>query len=49
MRKRFRPDGRFALLCPVRDEKSEHYSRICWVRLKPYGGIGKTEQGRRSV
>jgi hypothetical protein len=35
------PDGRFALLCPVRDEKSEHYPPNLLVRLKPYAVLAK--------
>lgn len=35
------PDGRFALLCPVRDEKSEHYPPNLLVRLKPYEVLAK--------
>jgi hypothetical protein len=35
------PDGRFAVLCPVRDEKSEHYPPNLLVRLKPYGVLAK--------
>lgn len=35
------PDGRFALLCPVRNEKSEHYPPNLLVRLKPYAVLAK--------
>jgi len=35
------PDGRFAVLCPVRDEKSEHYPPNLLVRLKPYAVLAK--------
>jgi len=37
------PDGRFALLCLVRDEKPEesHYSPNLLVRLKPYAVLAK--------
>jgi hypothetical protein len=35
------PDGRFALLCPVRDEKLEHYPPNLLVRLKPYAVLAK--------
>jgi hypothetical protein len=35
------PDGRFALLCPVRDEKLEHFPPNLLVRLKPYAVLAK--------
>ena len=35
------PDGRFAVLCPVRDEKSERYPPNLLVRLKPYAVLAK--------
>ena len=35
------PDGRFALLCPVRAEKSENYPPNLLVRLKPYAVLAK--------
>jgi hypothetical protein len=38
------PDGRFALLCPVRDEKSEHYPPNLLVRLKPYAVLAKLNE-----
>jgi hypothetical protein len=35
------PSGRFAVLCPLRDEKSEHYPPNLLVRLKPYAVLAK--------
>jgi hypothetical protein len=35
------PDGRFAVLCPMRNEKSEHYPPNLLVRLKPYAVLTK--------
>jgi hypothetical protein len=35
------PDGRFALLCSERNEKSEHYPPNLLVRLKPYAVLAK--------
>src|SRR4029453_15205991 len=40
-KKTISPGGRFAVLCPVRDEKSEHYPPNLLVRLKPYAGLAK--------
>jgi len=37
------PNGRFAVLCPLRDEKAEepHYPPNLLVRLKPYAVLAK--------
>ncbi len=35
------PSGRLAVLCPLRDEKSEHYPPNLLVRLKPYAVLAK--------